>query len=916
MSQNQSELVEDVTQNVLTDYFEFMRTAFRNDWHTIGNKTVAYGKFEQPLLQHSNNGVQAIFSIFEGLPDDHHLATEEMLRASVALYALHDYHKKSYGREGEFDISVEEAEAYARKMGIERIWPSYDGELIRAVMAAHHMGDESSLKNTLPNDPEDVSKVYFVLVADALASTTQISEINESVRKRIDKLLFGDYSAFVHTVDRSRMLGQTSSILNQAVSDVLEQEGFIQVRVYEEGVLYLRPSGQSVESVENLNTRVLDEFRKRLSEAHPKYTSDAIESSSVNESGSTTDYYALSYLDVLMRGSDDTIRGVLQKAVSESSNPRPVTQSAEEGIDTIEDATGVSIHTGTRRVEGLAKGVHTIHRYVSNSVVVDDSEAPEWKRDPLMATLHLFGLYENDDVRETVTALQNEHHERLTSGDSSVRWGYKYLVAQYIGEEYFVGRNEEKIAEYLAEELVLSNLQDFDETSLDELFISHILSELLSYSGMTVNLGGGKDAQNLSSYRDNDEPVREYHLDGEKTDCELCSWGTTAENPSYLLPTDRTNKTIERIDEMGETKHVDVTGPSHKCFACQLEIVLRSATIETWGDDDTVVYAYPQTEYGFVPVSWWMFTQMAEEMRQYNELGYSMSPLSEEVVDGSTPTPIQRLFDMSESLVSTRALSNESACSPLLSFNGRPIPIANLDDKETLYESLLAFSCAALYSGVRVGFSTEAMSAMEYETNAMVSFSDRVEERLPVAGEEIPLTELGDFVEAGAFMHEIADTLPSDVIESNGNSPFSFLAHLSDYTAAPASRLTQMAVQNGFIDGEDLISVAKLDEQFGDPERLALYDELGLYISEAGISPSDYIRLVNHIAGKNVSSVEMLMTNLVNQSPETGDDRYARRMANNIGRCTQELADESESLISIARQAEDRIRTVSNNDIQ
>lgn len=755
---------EKVIKSVFKDYQKLLAGAIENDWQFKSSKLHNHGQITLSHFEHVTHGVQVLFTLYRNLPEDHFFVDEEMLRDTIAMFMVHDYHKlrdDSLGEE-EFDISKNEIRLFAENLNIGRI-SDIDVEALRAVASAHHKMNEKSKKNEIPF--EYLDEFYFVLLADAIASSEDLDHVLSTCRNRVQGALNGQYSVMGHTLEKSEM-GEFGNIVNRAVKNVLEDMGFITLKPFNEGCAYVQPGDVELET-DSLNERILEEVRKTARKSRDDYSPEDVSSNVFEQSNMNSQYYNAEYIDFFLLGTRKTIEGVIKRGLIESEDSTPnqnadgdyaVTCPTKSQIDTVQEyiEEDIEFHTDTRRVEGIAKSIHTIYLLTGELVGGSDDDGldiesnEEWATDRLMAVMKLFGLYEDDEYREIVKKARENANGNLKTGDKV--WYYKYIIGQFVYEKYFEGFPRQELTERLTD-IVMDNLRDFASIEkIEEKIVGDAISELASWIGINVKFhpSRGEEFQ-LSEVRENNEIVEDYLQKPGKQDCEMCSWGTTSEppvgtTPPFLKPRDNEEKPPAEIETnikgTGEKETITVEDEETPiCFACQLRILTNRANVKEWGEDNTL-YAHTQDYYGYNPISEWLFTEFLSECTNSNTGDLELSYIGEDIISLSTPDPIKNFLNWDDPELIKALTSLEGAYNPNSPFGGKPIVVSTTEkDDQELRDSISVVISAAVYSGMRIHISETPLSLVEYNTGELASLSSSVSSVFPTFGESIELEE-------------------------------------------------------------------------------------------------------------------------------------------------------------------------------
>lgn len=905
---------KEVVQDVFSDYLDLLDNMHEENLHFVAAKSAKeYDQVEQSYIQHIRNGVETLMLMYWKLPEDHFFVDEKMLRQTIGLFCTHDYHKTKAGMEDEFEITLDEADMFAEAIGIDAVWNTLDedenaSEAIRGVMAAHHMTNSRSKKSTVPSGYYD--HFYMVLFADALASKTTYNEAvnDEDLKTRANKALQKDYSIVGHSLDRK--VGNTSMLVNKAVAEVLEEEGYMLVKVFDDGCLYIKNSNATRSFDSDITDRVLHKFTDEIKEAHPQYNAKGFESSSFEKTNGDTRYYPVTVRDMFYIGLENCIKGIVQKGVTDSNDMKEATDFMEQAVQNkIAPRVDKNIHTETRRVEGVASAVHSVYRVLrAITDQINGGDEPEWRKDPVLATMKVFEVYSNEEAKENVKTLMDEGRE-----PRSRSWYYKYLIAQYTYEEHFTGTSQEEMIFSLGEEVAENVVEYFPlESKRVEEQTQHIEGEIRSYLGINVIIDGDK----LADFRNEDEiadSLQSYLRNGDKNDCAYCTWGTTADETDNALVQDLDRAEEIEVNVTGSGTHETVNTGNHEepfCFMCQIEISLRQTLVETWGDSEQV-YAHFKPEYSFVPTSAYTFKKFLDYQTNLNDGSLTIQESATDFMSDSLMKPVQDLHHWTEWNRLDRISSLKDAFNPEVPYGGHGIPIGKLSD-EDLYEKITAVGIAAAGSGVGVRISTRAMSQVKYDYNEILAISDKVSENTKLYEDNVPLENLHDVIEDIALLHDLCSYLSKG--HSIFNDEITAIDHIGSFTNSPVHRVARMAMERGYDLNGFHHNVGRLEQRFSykSPIR-AIAKEMELYIDAIYDSPKkpykvglveDTLKAITQGVVSNGEAAHWAKTKIL----KGGDDsEFDERLAERFASCVTDLQSENERFICIQTEVCDVI---------
>lgn len=834
---------EEVVANILEDYYECEQELVEDGYYVWQSAKTADGreKYEQSHVQHVRNAVDFLCSLYTSLDDDSTPLDEETLRRAIATLIPHDYHKR---REEEveyserFEISVDEAADFIETCSLHRLAGSLTAKEVRGVMAAHHLGDDDALHESVPRSVVDAFN--FAVLADAVAGSASLDSAHlKNIQDRLTSaLVCPKYTVRTHQFTHDSTM--FAKLVNKAVANTLnEREGWKSLRVFSDGVLYLSVGDEEIES-EGMLDDILDSVQETLADSHLLYTDETTKSDGLqmrmaaddaDTEGEDRRTYDVSHRDIFFLGRDETVESIIERAVRDSQKTSPISDTQQTRIDEeIAPFIETDIYTETRRVDGLSRAVETLYRdFVEPMLRQMSGPGERYSESPTKVMLEVFGVY-TDERFEELQNLRSENGDKLDGR----HWLYKYLLAQYIYEDYYDGRGFTVIKRDLSE-TVIGRLSEFDLYDGRGGEVEKIWNELTAYLARDVEVDGESLADLVES-----DPVMDFlNTDPETEACTFCGENTTAhedglgrQSDSFFLlkyPPNLRMKTDDGATVMGD----DTT----LCYACQTEIAVRRSHSKIWEEkgegDDPALYVRFKTDYGYVPLSWCL-----QDRLLWNQClgadGESFTPddiVSHVMANGEQPDPYE---GRSSFLDHMTWADSDRGFNPREGFAGWPRPIAPLDDDEACYHAVSACILAAVYSGVGVHFSAYPMKSVEKDNKEFITFGEDAVDEVPFFGETILLQESRRFTEQFISVNELADesgmqeTLVADdeVLAENecydADCPlpprWEVFRHCIENTNRPGSRLFRQAHENG-ADVEHILDgradpIQWLDERF------------------------------------------------------------------------------------------------------
>lgn len=790
---------EEVAIEVWEDYYDVERSLTEDGYYVwTSAKSADRGHAEQSHIQHIRNGVDFLLTLYKSIPSDTPFLTEDTLRRACACFVAHDHHKRreeEVGFEDQFDISLSDAEDFMASCDLSTLSDSITAEELRGVMAAHHTTAEQGLHDSVPQSAFDA--YHLVLVADAVSSNTNVSDMSlKIIQERLTSAL-GNHSYTIHKHSMSLGSSTLDSIANHAVANVLsESEDWRLLRQYGDGCLYLSLDSEDADT-EGLATDVYDEFHSLLGDGHIAYSDDTLEASGLDTQNGGK-YYDVSHRDVYYQGVINTAVGVMQRALRDAGNPKSFQKPERLRIERhITPYVDTDIQMETRHITGLARGIQSLYTSFVN-LMVDESADEEWKRDPLYAMLHIFEVDTEENIEE-VENLREENGDNLKVG--SYQWNYKYIIAQYIYDTYYDGRDMTSLKNTFRSlfEANLTSLNGFDEyeetTGVDKIHaeLKVTLARGLSIDGSEVESTLDTPLSHLTEY--------------ESGECDFCGGTTTAEvdggrNDNHLLL-----KNPPEIQVKTDDGVVELENDSTVCYACQIEVATRQSHEKDWAEsDENTLFVHYQTEYGFVPLS----GRIEETLRSQSLDPSTLTPTPDAhadsvMADGEQPT----VWDEPSYLDYKNWGRHSRGFHPRERFSGVPFPLADLENTEERYNAVISEIISAVYSGMSVHISKYPMVKTDESTGEVISFGEEVTKELDFFDGNLAYSDVRDRVEEALTVNHLADGIGFD-------SRIDTLMLLAEHSAAPASRLLGMAHDKGVeVDATHAAAVVRLDERFG-----------------------------------------------------------------------------------------------------
>jgi hypothetical protein len=786
---------DETVKSVFSDYYSVEKCLCEDDYYVWNSaKSANRGFNEQSHLQHVRNGVDFLFNLYQAVPGDTPFFNREALRRACACFVGHDYHKRKSedaGSAEQFEISLDDAEEFIEAANLEMLAPTLDAAELRGIMTAHHTSDENALSDSVPHSAID--EYHLVLAADAVASTNSIDEIfHKAIQERVTSAL-GEHSFKIHTHSVNLESEVINSIANGAIADSVNAiDDWRTLRVFSDGCLYLSLDSNQP-SFDELENRLYDDFHDRLADSHLAYADDTIESGGLENTEANYKQYDVSHRDIYYQGAIDTAVGVMQRAIRDANRtanfPKPERIRIEEEL---QPHVETKIETRTRHVSGLARGLETLYVFMVRSFTTDSSEEV-WGRDPVRAMMRIFEV-DNEERIEEVEALREANGSRLTAG--SQQWLYKYIVAQYIYDKYYDGRDMTSLKNTF-KGLFKAKFPDFDgyPDYEDKIGVNKAHTEVAARLLSRVEFNG-------------EEAFEREEFEGDYT-CDYCSAQTTSGEDAHgdghhLL------KHCPEIELKTDDGIVTVNGETNLCYNCQIEISTRRSHDSEWSHEDEgnhKIYVHYDSAYGYIPLSWRVNDSLLNKFRN----PYTLDPCPDDHANSILSDDEQlTAWDEPNFVTVQDWMKTQRAFYPSEGFMGIPSTINTEGDPNKRYDAITAVIISAVHAGVGVHITKHPMQNTDTSSEEIVSFGEDLKEELTFYGENIELINSKSKIENALMLNNLVDTIGFEI------GRIDVLELFSEHTKAPGSRLARLGFENGSdIDSRCYSAAIDFDEEFG-----------------------------------------------------------------------------------------------------
>lgn len=753
----------DTVPDAVVDFADVYARLIQLGWGTQAAKSVEYGYCDQPMANHISNGIHVLIRLYE-LTDS---ISENDLRTMIALLTAHDYHKlrDDDGGPDEFDIWLSEVEEFVAHTRLDEYAPSVSAEMFQAAMVMLHERSKNAKVNVPPLEFDE----YRTLLqfADKAASTSAPEGFQDARQARgLRTALDRDCTVNYHRVRRTR--GLVTNIINQSVSDALDDLGYKLLMIYQNGCTYIGDQGQTEIEVDNaLIDRVYDHFLANLRTAHTSFQNpnNLADGFPLNRNYR---FYKVGDRDFVFASPEEVVRAIVKRGVADAQRGDDLKENAPSVADEIREVSQVSGWDiePTRRVDGIARLVHTI-RHEIIPLITDD--------DPVEAVCDVFRL--GNDARAAIAETAERRPDLVT--DSKDHWPIKYLIAQETIEEYYTGDSPDKVADTMAADLVAA-FESFESWDTSNGFQSQdILDELKSFILYNVEIDGqrlirctgGRDE--YDRYEDR-RMAADAKRDGDDHECGLCGYPTSADkSEGFRLLKDAPTE-IEFEHEDGNVRSLRHANSAYEyCYQCQLDLALRFTRQEVDNDDRLYIHIMP--DYFYSPLSWRSYRAIFDSYMKMNTM--NIEELAESVFSTDAAHGYKEWLtsvhgdDPGKEFIHDQS----SAFRPDTGFGTHAIS-RKTRRSVTETEELAVALCAAAYAGVRIHITKSPISQVNSnDFNTAVQIDDGFALRSKVGG-SLSLSELRDTLSSVSALIRIKNALgrdddPLDLLSAAATAP-------------------------------------------------------------------------------------------------------------------------------------------------
>jgi len=708
-------------------------------WGFEAAKSVEHGKTDQSLLNHVRNGIFVLAQLNDAVRSlEGYILDEDDLRATIALFTIHDIHKLDPERDADpnsrFDIPTEEVHRYVKEFRLNDFAPDLTPRDFRSCAIDHH-DDWTANHDQTTRRFDDLRP--FVRLADAFASCdTPEAATDGSVQAAIDRAyLKSDFELRHHVLDDVK--GILTNLLNSAISDCLSTTDCYPLAIYQDGCIYLAPEGADRVVVDqDFVDDVIDQLQINIRESHKAYA-DSSELTG-NLPTRSMGFYGINDQEFFYAGSDTVLGAVVRKAVGDADPDNEPTESMTDSMTGLEAYLPIEIER-TRRPVGYARLAYTVRRAFVDPVL----EATDDDRSGLEVTCEVFDV--PDAVYRGLVAASDDDNLSPTAGG---KWEYSYGIGQVLIEDGVtsVGAVADRVRSGL------DRLADNWADIVEEAHAGNLRSELAAYVSDVVSIDGQPMPASDATLSD---PFEEYHSTRRGKTCVLCNRGTTSTRKSDL----KAPKSLTTL-QAGYSNHIPVNAGKPDdllvCVPCQIELSLRETGASRREGGRLFFHLIP--DYFYTPLSWRSYNDVMSEFS--GESRIELGRLSEAVLwltGDLEATDVEgfesALFDTDTGRQMAETL--DQGFDPGAQFGARTLGYYKPEDNETEFQFFGVYVALAIaaYAGLRVYVSESPIPDIrgrDFQTYARVGAGfTQVHD---FYGTEIPLSELESRLRAASAL--------------------------------------------------------------------------------------------------------------------------------------------------------------------
>ncbi len=686
---------EQATPTALKEYRDEVDPKLVNaGWGFEPAKSVEHGKTDQSLVNHVRCGVFALARTNDVVQEQGGFTlSDRELRDAISLFVLHDIHKLDRERDEDpttrFDIPTSEVEEYAERFGLYKFAGTEDRETLTRMFHScavdHH---DNWTANYDQGVPEFDKLRPFVRLADAFASSeTPEQATEERTQSALEAAYPGeDFALGYHTL--TEVKGLLTNLVNKAVADTVNRQGYEKLLLYQDGCVYLVPDGRRKVTIDDtFVSEVFDKLKESVQQSHEAYE-DATKLRD-NLATRSQGFYGINDQDFFYAGPGTVLEAVALRSGNDADPEDDPTESMANTMEALETHLPFRIDR-TREPVGLARLAYTVKRSFVDPIV----DATGDDRDSLTATCDVFDV--PDPVREGLIAAANDNELSLTAGG---KWDYAYGIGQSLLKA------NETDSDTLARRVArgLADLSDDWREIVESEHAGNIKTELDAYLRDIVSVDGHRVAADDGAFTD---PFEEYGGSRRGKTCNLCNRGTAGGTKGDM----KAPKSLTTL-QAGYSNHiaVDAGKPDELlvCVPCQVELSLRETGSARREAGRLFIHLVP--DYFYTPLSW----------RSYTQLTSSFSGNSRTELDGLAESILafgdgedEALGDFVDSMFNEKygrsmIETMDQGFDPDSQYGARTLAYFKPNDNDTEFQFFGVFTALAIaaYSGLRVAVS-------------------------------------------------------------------------------------------------------------------------------------------------------------------------------------------------------------------
>ncbi len=415
-----------------------------------------YNDSDQTMTAHILPGIEIMADIIEKSDS----IDESKFKQLISLWTIHDLHKiVNNSREKEFEIDIDVVESWVNKLELDKFTGrSLNIDDFYACVVGLHNGKTAKLN-------ESTNKFMHLRphlrLVDAIMSISHPDKFVNQAEKPVGAVFGGPneiYLPAAHSITMEDSIIRT--ILNKSIKEELSYIGLKPIDLRDNGVLYARSENISYGNIDDLLSRIVDNFIENIKNSYSIFRNPAFLGGDINSGDSHLgDWYMPTVYDItnlskLCLTNTEIIQRIVQAAVEQQNRSWDISDTSSEKIDRINNTLDIKIPKSSF-IEGMATLVHTVYRNILPELICENSNN-SYERTLESAIIHVFGVSENVQ-KEIAQSLEENNLNSSVTG-----WPYKYLVANDLFERY-TRKLSDKERQKVLTEMISSRLSDFSK---------------------------------------------------------------------------------------------------------------------------------------------------------------------------------------------------------------------------------------------------------------------------------------------------------------------------------------------------------------------------------------------------------------------------------------------------------------------